>query len=347
MTRATRRSAGDVDPRAIRKKPGPLRADPARRQRPRDARSRGKEQERPLGAPRAVQDPAAVRRDRHPGSRAQPHGRGAVPPREIGRVLRSASLAALVEKQRAAVRRHFAKERPVQPGQGALAIIVRGLPEELDPGRVAREQGRPIRRNVDQGQASRHLEDRPLRAGQIDREDGARPFPRAREPDFLPSGGPRQAAEDPPAVGELAHPAVRAHQGQRAGAVSAHGVIEECDRVAAWGDSDMADPAGGLVFHAADRELDPRSPGELPHDSERFAVGGPVRIRDVLQQLARRPAGEGNARERAPLGSDADRELSGGRDTKSWAGARGNRCASRLPVRVEWISSSPPSHVAL
>ena len=61
----------------------------------------------------------------------------------------------------------------------------------------------------------------------------------------------------------------------------------------------MADPAGRLVEHLPDRELQPVAPLGRAHDRDGAAVRRPVRVAHVLEQVARRAPGQGRLGERA------------------------------------------------
>ena len=76
-------------------------------------------------------------------------------------------------------------------------------------------------------------------------------------------------------------------------------VVQERDPGAVGREPGVADPSAGLVQDLARREFEPALAALGPHDREVLAVGRPVGVLDVLEELAGRAPGRAHARERA------------------------------------------------
>src|SRR5262249_24871000 len=152
-------------------------------------------------------------------------------------------------------------------------------------------------RNILDENEGRSLGDGSLRAVQLHGVEGgvAAGQPDAAEPNFVFFWGPLQIAKRPPSAGENPFLAMQVHYSY--GEVSGAGVIlEECNRVSLAGDAHSQRRAS-LVFvqHGSDGILDAIAARQRAGDHQVRAVRRPIRVVHILQNLARRSAGEWNA----------------------------------------------------
>src|SRR5260370_8480204 len=89
-------------------------------------------------------------------------------------------------------------------------------------------------------------------------------------------------------------------------------MVDEGDQVPVRRDADVADPGRAVVQHLPDGIFEPAPVAETARDREVLAVRGPIRILNVVEDLARRPPGERDAGER-PGGLVAEQVLAGAR----------------------------------
>ena len=76
-------------------------------------------------------------------------------------------------------------------------------------------------------------------------------------------------------------------------------MVHERDAFAVARQLRVADVAGRLIDHFADRELDPSFPADVSNDEHVRAVRSPVGFLNFFRHVARRSARQSRARERA------------------------------------------------
>ena len=184
----------------------------------------------------------------------------------------------------------------VQLGEIALAAV--SGPEKQDGcGREVRPQEAPSTgSHVHQEEVRRSSRQDPFVSGE---RDGAQvvvggAFVTSREQDLVARSRPGDSACVHEAGRERAPRSVPIHHHHRPPHVHLLRVLDEGDPVAPRGDSDVAQPArrGGRVQHVADRKLETARVVHAVHDGEGLSIRRPVRVLDVLQQLARDAAGQ-------------------------------------------------------
>ena len=116
-------------------------------------------------------------------------------------------------------------------------------------------------------------------------------------------------------------------------------MVDEGHQVAPRRDPRAADPARGLVQHVPDGQLQAMPAFGVAHHRQLLAVGGPIRLVDVVEHLAGRTAFQGDARQGAvtaapeELAAQGDRHLARGGDREYPGGgeAEGSRLRALRP----------------
>ena len=177
---------------------------------------------------------------------------------------------------------------------------------------------------------------------------------RRREPDLVAGRRPREAVLARPLARERRLLSREIDDGDRAGVVQREGVIEKRDAVAFRREARVADVAGGLIQDLAHRVLDAGLAVHVPHDQERFAVGGPVRLLNPLRDAARRPSRQRRASERAAADArvirpavERDRHLPVGEIPRRFELGSSSGSESGLEGCFKKSFSGLPSHATL
>ena len=225
------------------------------------------------------------------------------------------------------------------PGEISLGAFAGDHTRDASPTASSDQQAAPVPRNVDEPEISRRLQDDPF--SPLQRYCAQLPAlgvlsERAREPDFIALRRPGDRVEASPSLRQRRPPAPQVHDRQGSGAVEQKQCFDESDPVPPRRDPWRADPTGRLclVEDLADRILQPLSTRHLTDDRELSSVGAPVRVSDVLEDLARRAA-----RERRPGKNTVleQRHLSRRRDRSHGRSRKGQHTGlpTLRPGRVE------------
>ena len=157
-----------------------------------------------------------------------------------------------------------------------------------------------VRAHVANRQASRAFERGPPAARERHGEDVEGAVGVAgREQDLLPVGRPGEALLAPEPVGQNGLPALEIHDGDLPPVVPLDRVLEESDPVAARREPQVAQVAARLAQDFSDGELQAVLSADLADHGEARAVGRPVRLAHVLENVSRRPSLERHLRQRA------------------------------------------------
>ena len=254
------------------------------------------------------QHPLPVRRERLGGAVAEAHGGVAIGVADVDAVDRAARFARLGEDDSLAVGGEIADDGVVEPGEIARMRIAGDVADDAGAHQIARDERSSVRGDVVQRQRAGRGGHDALASAQRDRAKVARGlFLFRREPDLVAIRPPghslhalRFAAERPPRAGR------DGDHDDNAAIVIDERMIEERDRVAARTEPRRADPADGVVENLADRKLETAAPGDGVHDGQ-APIRRPVGFLDVVEDLARRAAGDRNLRQRPAVSNVPDR----------------------------------------
>ena len=153
---------------------------------------------------------------------------------------------------------------------------------------MAREQHAAVTPDVAQDEPAGRAVHEALPSTEADRvQRQVRSDLRPREPHLVAGGGEGEALEAGPVGGQWGPHALAVDRHDRSPVVVGDGMLEERDAVQAGRDAQVADAAGHrLEQHVADGVFEPREALDAPHDREGRSIGRPVRLADVLQDLA-------------------------------------------------------------
>ncbi len=210
---------------------------------------------------------------------------------------------------------------------------------------IARGEPSSLARNILDRQSPGALEhdaSLPRERDRVDLEAGI--VLSGREENFLSVRRPGEALFASVAAGKDRFLSRPVDDGDGSPVVVADRVVEESDPVALGRDAKVADVAARLVEDLSDRVLEAVFSFDFPDDRETRAVGGPVRLADVLDNLPRRSASQRHPRERAreesmvdPLRSREKQKLSLRRDGQQMGRGKSERPRLRVfgPDREE------------
>lgn len=106
-----------------------------------------------------------------------------------------------------------------------------------------------------------------------------------REPDFVPIGSPCEAFCRRPLFGKPFPIAGAVGDLNISSIVAINWMLEECDAIAAWRNSHMAQVAGRFPKTLTWRIFEPVFPIDTPHNRDVLAVWAPVGVRYILEDF--------------------------------------------------------------
>ena len=245
------------------------------------------------------------------------------------RVVRAGGSGLVIEKQHAPIPRKKRARGVIEPGEIALGACAGGQDGDLVTKVVTSHEPAPGAGDVVHRQPPGAAEGDPPVSGEIDAVEGlSAPCRAGGEEDLVACLRPGKALLPPIVAGEDGALSRPVHDDDRPAVVPLRGVLEEGDPVASGRDTKVAQVARGLVEHLADRELQPVLPVRHPNDGQLGAVGRPVGLTDILEDLSRGGAPERDPGERAdeqPMRGRSGRWS--GRPAPPWTRSTGDACA--------------------
>ena len=322
--------AGKEDPAPVRKPGRRLDQDVGPRERFWLSGAGGEERELRvlLTLPPRRQDPAPIRREAPRPSISDADGGRAV---ELAQVDALRLDVLLFEEDRLPVGGDALGKRPVEPGEIALDSVGCGNAHDLAAGGLHGAENAPVARNVPE-ESRGNVPERPGLARKRSRRDAVA----SARPDFVASRRPREPG-DRERAGQPQF-AVRVDDFHVAVVVSAQRVVDERDEAAVGRDADVAYPAGRVIQDLSDRVVEPVAVPHVARHGQTLAVGRPVGILHVLEDLAWRAARQRNPRQRAGR-FEAEHEVTVERERELPRGGDREEAGPRQPQRARFGTS--------